>query len=180
MKENKKGFTLIELLAVIVILALIMGIAITAMGDVLNKSEKNAARRTAASLIDGVRQRLTLAGRLKKGCYAFENSILEKGGINSPLGGEWKYATDAPSGFTAVNGATGIYKASDSSSCSCSAAGTYSYVLIGGSGSRSDNDYTSDEQFTYSICLVAGSENPYIDGSESDITKDSPDVIKGE
>ena len=51
-KLNNKGFTLIELLAVIVILALVMGIAATSMLSTMNNSRKStlhSAAQTAAS-----------------------------------------------------------------------------------------------------------------------------------
>ena len=49
---NNKGFTLVELLAVVVILALVMGIAATSMLNTMNSSRKNtlhSAAQTAAS-----------------------------------------------------------------------------------------------------------------------------------
>lgn len=42
MKNNKKGFTLIELLAVIVILAVVMLIAVSAVGPLMAKSRKGS------------------------------------------------------------------------------------------------------------------------------------------
>ena len=52
-KLNNKGFTLIELLAVIVILAIVMGVAANAILNVMNDSRKNtfiaAVRYTSPS-----------------------------------------------------------------------------------------------------------------------------------
>lgn len=51
-KLNRKGFTLVELLAVVVILALVMGIAATSMLSTMNSSRKNtlhSAAQTAAT-----------------------------------------------------------------------------------------------------------------------------------
>lgn len=42
MKLNKKGFTLVELLAVIVILAVVMLIAVTSVGPMMEKSRKSS------------------------------------------------------------------------------------------------------------------------------------------
>ena len=39
---NNKGFTLVELLAVIVVLAIVMGIAAVAITNVLDSTRKNA------------------------------------------------------------------------------------------------------------------------------------------
>ena len=48
--ENKKGFTLIELLAVIVIIALITLITVPVIGNIIEKSKKDAFLRS----IEGV------------------------------------------------------------------------------------------------------------------------------
>ena len=39
-KINKKGFTLVELLAVIVVLAIVMGLAVVAISGVLDNARK--------------------------------------------------------------------------------------------------------------------------------------------
>ena len=55
-KLNKKGFTLVELLAVVVILALVMGIAATSMLSTMNSSRKStlhSAAQTAAANLNG-------------------------------------------------------------------------------------------------------------------------------
>lgn len=51
MKNNKKGFTLIELLAVIVILAVVALIGMTAIGPVMANSRKAALRNNGLDLI---------------------------------------------------------------------------------------------------------------------------------
>ena len=52
---NRKGFTLIELLAVIVILAVVMGIAATSVIGVMNNSRKNGLQQGAAAVADSFR-----------------------------------------------------------------------------------------------------------------------------
>ena len=52
--KNKKGFTLVELLAVIVILALIMGIAVVGIGSVLSTSRTKIMYENALSIVEGV------------------------------------------------------------------------------------------------------------------------------
>lgn len=54
-KLNNKGFTLIELLAVIVILAVVIGIAAGPVIGVINKSKKNGLQDSAASAADAFR-----------------------------------------------------------------------------------------------------------------------------
>lgn len=55
MKMNKKGFTLVELLAVIVILAVVMLIATTAVGPLMTKSRKSALGTEGVSLVDAAK-----------------------------------------------------------------------------------------------------------------------------
>ena len=54
-KLNRKGFTLIELLAVIVILAIVMGVAANAVLNVMNDSRKNTLQSSAKSAADAFR-----------------------------------------------------------------------------------------------------------------------------
>lgn len=165
--KSKKGFTLVELLAVIVILALIMGIAVVAMSGVIDSSEKNSARRTAANIIDGVRTKLMLEGELKTGSYYFTNAILEKGGVTSPFGGNYQYVSASATGMTQV-GTTGVYRMTTTAPA-CT-ANTVSYVTI---------NVTAGQPTKYEICLTSGSGNRYIYGTENDILADSESVIKG-
>ena len=52
---NNKGFTLIELLAVIVILAIVMGVAANAVLNVMNDSRRNTLKSSAKSAADAFR-----------------------------------------------------------------------------------------------------------------------------
>ena len=54
-KLNNKGFTLIELLAVIVILAVVMGVATTSVLSAMNNSRKNSLLNSALSAADAFR-----------------------------------------------------------------------------------------------------------------------------
>ena len=54
-KLNNKGFTLIELLAVIVILAVVMGVAATSVLSAMNNSRKSSLQNSAASAADAFR-----------------------------------------------------------------------------------------------------------------------------
>lgn len=55
MMKNKKGFTLVELLAVIVVLAIVMGIAAVAITNVLDSTRKNAYVASAKQFIAGAK-----------------------------------------------------------------------------------------------------------------------------
>ena len=52
---NNKGFTLIELLAVIVILAVVMGVAATSVIGAMNNSRKSSLQNSASSAADAFR-----------------------------------------------------------------------------------------------------------------------------
>lgn len=54
-KLNRKGFTLIELLAVIVILAVVMGVAATSVLSAMNNSRRSSLQNSALSAADGFR-----------------------------------------------------------------------------------------------------------------------------
>ena len=54
-KLNNKGFTLIELLAVIVILAVVMGVAATSVLSAMNNSRRSSLQNSAQSAADAFR-----------------------------------------------------------------------------------------------------------------------------
>ena len=148
--KNKKGFTLIELLAVIVILALIMSIAIISMNGVMQNSKYSIFKESAMTIIDGVRQHLSLADELQPGDYYFNQSILEQGGQTSPLGGDIQYISSNPgSGYTQI-GTFGIYRSANAGECTATSP---SFVRVRHDGVK----------YVYSICLTAGAGNKYID-----------------
>ena len=182
MKDNKKGFTLVELLAVIVILALIMSIAFVSMGNVMRSAQNSTFKENAIAMIDGVKQRLVMKGRLEAGQYFFNSSILEKGGVTSPRGGDFQFVTkpgtnsktklqSTGTAQTVVTIEEGLYKYSGSA-IPCSNT-TFSNVTV-----TLDNTGGS-EIFTYRICLTAGAGNPFIDGSLREVKdEDNVNIIK--
>ena len=55
-KLNKKGFTLVELLAVIVVLALLMVVATSSVGNALNNAKKNTLKTETQKIVTGIYQ----------------------------------------------------------------------------------------------------------------------------
>ena len=54
--KNNKGFTLVELLAVIVVLAIVMGLAVVGISQVLDNTRKSAFATDAKTFIEGARK----------------------------------------------------------------------------------------------------------------------------
>lgn len=147
--NNKKGFTLVELLAVIVILALVMGIAVVSIGGVLQSSREKTFRETAASLVNGVRQQLYIENKVKAGYYCVTKDILEKGGKESPYGTDYKYECSG----TNVGSAGTVKEMSGAPTGGCTAtAPAYVHVT------------EAAGVFTYYICLADGTH--YINEAE--------------
>ena len=61
MKLNKKGFTLVELLAVIIILAIVIGITIPAVLRTINSSRKSGGQDAAEIVANWIDDQYTLA-----------------------------------------------------------------------------------------------------------------------
>lgn len=112
MPKNKKGFTLVELLAVIVILAIVMGLAAVAITSVLNNTRRSAFVTDAKSFIEGARDLVnsdalndllgTSGGNYAPSCangtgetnFIPVSAIrLESGGETSPYGNPYQKGT---------------------------------------------------------------------------------------
>lgn len=98
-KLNEKGFTLIELLAVIVILAVVLGIAIPAVSQYITKSRKNGYVDNLVQFIDAARKGATLGDEYSLPVdnnhatviyFSKLAGALEKGGQTSSYGEEWE------------------------------------------------------------------------------------------
>lgn len=89
--KNQKGFTLVELLAVIVILALIMGIAAFSMQGVTENVKISSMKSSAIALVSGVRNELLSAMNLDAGYYYIGESLLDKE-TQSPWGGSYNFS----------------------------------------------------------------------------------------
>ena len=170
--NNKKGFTLVELLAVIVILALIMSIAIISMTGIMQGARYSTMKETGLQIINGVRQQLTLSNKLPSEAgdtkyYYFTESLLDKGGKESPLGGEFKYS-DGGSG-TKI-GYAGVYEASGTLTCGNTESNQQSYVKVEGQG--------NGKSPIFSICLVTKNTGEYYinEATESELFKNDNDA----
>ena len=168
--NNKKGFTLVELLAVIVILALIMSIAVISIGGVLDGAKKDTFKETAASIIDGVKKQLLINNALEEGNYYFYSTILDRGGKESPFGGNISYYAGTCADASKIGDGTMVCKATGTMSCSVtSSTASTSYIHI-------------DSNKAASICLTAGAGKKYIDithGTEVNLlNKNNYDMLK--
>ena len=141
-KMNKKGFTLVELLAVIVILAILMAIAATNIGPVIDNSRRSSMRTTAQQIIDAVRLQLTSNYELFPGQYGFTKGILDSGGVSAPFGGTYAYYSG---GGTKIG--SGVYRMdaekTSSNANECKSA-TASYVIV----------RRTADTYEWSICLT--------------------------
>ena len=135
MRKNNKGFTLVELLAVIVVLAIVMGLAAVAITNVLENTRKAAMVSDAKSFLDGAHSLVnssdlntmiggTSATNYAPSCNAPETKYiplaaleLEKGG-KSPYGNQYLRgsSTTPITGTAAANEYTGITEESKQAS----------------------------------------------------------------
>ena len=96
-KLNKKGFTLIELLAVIVILAILMTLAITAMSGYITNAKKDTFVTTAQqyanavrlSFVNGEYDATKMPGRGECLAVSTNSVALESGSHESPFGQDY-------------------------------------------------------------------------------------------
>ena len=162
-RMNKKGFTLVELLAVIVILAILMAIAATNIGPVIDNSRKSSMRTTAQMIIESVQTQLTTNFELYPGTYQFTKAIIDKGGVSAPFGGEYVYAKDntAPAG-TKIG--AGIYRMSATTAISTCKQNITSFVNV-----ERDN---ATGNYTYSICLST-TAGGYLAGTREEVDDSS-------
>ena len=153
MRNNKKGFTLVELLAVIVILALIMGIAVVSMSGVLSSSRAKTYQESAAGVAGGLRQRLlidNLGDSVNGKRYYVTSNILESGGTKSPYGSDFIWADKKIGDALAKCDGKEYCETSDTSGCSATAQ---AFVEINANG-------------VYKVCLADGTHYVYADESE--------------
>ena len=96
-KLNRKGFTLIELLAVIIILAILMTLAITAMSGYIRDARKDTFVTTAQqyanavrfSFVNGEYDATKMPGRGECLAVSTNSVALESGSHESPFGQDY-------------------------------------------------------------------------------------------
>lgn len=157
--NNKKGFTLVELLAVIVILALIMGIAAFSMQGVTENVRISSIKSSAMTYVEGVRKLLLSNMNIEEGDYYINQVMLQKE-VSSPWG-EYVYYTGSDATITANLNSRGYSKAGETLHCG-GANQTGSFVRI----TKNAGNYT------YAVCLYDDANN-YVFGNESVLQKDA-------
>ncbi len=167
-KMNRKGFTLVELLAVIVILAILMAIAATNIGPVIDNSRRSSMRTTAQMLIEGVQTQLQTSYELYPGTYVWNKSIVDRGGIDAPFGGKYVYYDSDGTGVTKPTVGnkigSGVYRVTPTS-------GTDPVDLECGANKVSWVKVTrgSDGNYSYEICLSTDYADTYLQGSREKV-----------
>ena len=115
--KNKKGFTLVELLAVIVVLAIVMGLAVVAITGVLDNARKATFVADAKSFLEGAHNMVntadlnnmmtggtgtTYCGNAATTKYISIGAIkLQQGGQKSPYGNPYAGINDNTIGNSA-------------------------------------------------------------------------------
>ena len=159
--NNKKGFTLVELLAVIVILALIMGIAAFSMQGVTENTRISSMKSSAIVWVDGVRNMLLANMNLKEGDYYFNDKMLNSS-TESPWGGAYSYYTGEDATITSNLNSNGYAYAGSGVTLVCGGTGsTGSFIRVAQNGNN----------YTWSICLYDGNGN-YVFGTEQVLKRD--------
>ena len=108
-KLNRKGFTLIELLAVIVILAILMTLAITAMSGYITNAKKDTFVTTAQSYAGAARLNFingSYNATIARGdCIAVKTSDieLESGSKDSTFGGGYDAPDDGITNYVIIS-----------------------------------------------------------------------------
>lgn len=157
-KLDNRGFTLVELLAVIVILALIMGIAAYSMQGVIGDVEISSVRTSARNYIEGFRKMLMINGDFAAGDYYISDNMLEKE-VSSPWG-EYVYYSGTDTSINANLKNKG-YSASGATLVCGGTGGTGSFIRV---------TKDADNNYKYDICLY-DSANNFVFASEKVLTK---------
>lgn len=161
MPKNKKGFTLVELLAVIVILAIVMGLAAVAITSVLNNTRRSAFVTDAKSFIEGARDLVnsdalndllgTSGGNYAPSCkngtsekkfIPISAIRLESGGETSPYGNPYQKGTGTVAVTTRPTDGTSFIEVT--SSVDANNECTYAYKIFLSDGVYAIGTYDED------------------------------------
>lgn len=152
-KLNNKGFTLIELLAVVVILAVVMGIAMTSVLSSMNKSRGGSLEDTAMVIAQGFTQKYTesLVGGIPNNIYKDEGAE----GYSFQSDATYALTTNLEETF---NISSGTYALGDSTTLANStSAATTSFVHFTASNGK------------FIVCMVANKNgNFFVDNFKLD------------
>lgn len=161
--KNKKGFTLVELLAVIVILALIMGIAVVGIGSVLNTAKESTMWENAQAIVTGLKNSLAISNESYAGnTYTFDETAFESGGTKIY---DEAIVFGSSSDGTAVANVTGVWKKSGTAPTTCTST-TKAYIQFDANG-------------VATLCLpVSTSGAKYIFGSQTEIASRDSNALK--
>ncbi len=172
-KMNRKGFTLVELLAVIVILAILMAIAATNLGPVIDNTRRNSMRSTAQQIINSVQSQLTSNYELYPGTYQWDEGIFDKGGKVAPFGGEYRYHAGSEKKI-----GSGVYKMNGNTDAGTCSKTSPSYVVIKRDASGN---------YKYLICLSTqpegnreGEGNAYLFATRDELESKSNKIFHGD
>ena len=157
--NDKRGFTLVELLAVIVILALIMGIAAFSMQGVTENVRISSIKSSAMTYVEGLRNLLLSNMNITEGDYYINEIMLQKE-INSPWG-DYVYYTGTDTTITNNLNSRGFSAAGETLHCG-GANQTGSFVRI---------SKAATGNYTYAVCLYDDANN-YVFAHENVLQKD--------
>ena len=169
--KNNKGFTLVELLAVIVVLAIVMGLAVVGITSVLESTRKSAFAADAKSYIDGAHQlvRADEANKLLGSSTSYapscstgttQTSYIPINAIKLDQGGKSPYGNT----YTLCTGENADKASTSVPSCS--------YVKVSTVVSGTSCNYT------YSVYLTDGVYN-IVETAEDSVSSDSVRLVSG-
>jgi type IV pilus assembly protein PilA len=140
---NNKGFTLIELLAVVVILAVVMGIAMTSVLSAMNNSRKGSLQDSANSVAQAFQTKYSEALVTNSTANVY-GDVLNNSGYDFTTAGVYELSSGLNN---ELNLSTSTYHLGDAKTSPTNTAVTNSFVVFDGS--------------SFTVCLVAVQSGSY-------------------